>query len=247
MQTILEMSSDPQREDPRAGASRARVLQTLRQSPEGQGVREMADELGLHINTVRFHLDRLLAERAVTSRTEDRTEPGRPRLIFTAVPGGGVDEDRRSYRLLATVLASFVASSVPDPAGAATEAGRTWGHYLTQRPAPYRSTGEQESITELVRILDELGFAPEPGPSQSGTAESGGSESGREVWLRNCPFLEIAREHRDVACAVHLGLMRGALEEMRAPLTAERLEPFVEPSLCVATLEPVAPDHPGRV
>ena len=30
--------------------------------------------------------------------------------------------------------------------------------------------------------------------------------------------------------------MRGALARMRAPVTAERLEPFVEPSLCVARL-----------
>lgn len=30
--------------------------------------------------------------------------------------------------------------------------------------------------------------------------------------------------------------MRGALARMRAPVTADRLDPFVEPSLCVARL-----------
>jgi len=39
-----------------------------------------------------------------------------------------------------------------------------------------------------------------------------------------------------VICSLHLGLMRGALERMRAPVTADRLDPFVEPSLCVARL-----------
>jgi predicted ArsR family transcriptional regulator len=47
----------------------------------------------------------------------------------------------------------------------------------------------------------------------------------------------VAGEHRDVVCAVHLGLMQGALAELRAPFTAARLKPFVGPSLCVATMQ----------
>jgi predicted ArsR family transcriptional regulator len=35
---------------------------------------------------------------------------------------------------------------------------------------------------------------------------------------------------------VHLGLMQGALTAMRAPVTVDRLDPFVEPDLCVAHL-----------
>jgi predicted ArsR family transcriptional regulator len=67
----------------------------------------------------------------------------------------------------------------------------------------------------------------------------------REIWLRHCPFREVAEAHRDVVCAVHLGLMQGALAEMRAPLTADRLEPFVEPSLCVARLGEPANRYPA--
>ena len=37
--------------------------------------------------------------------------------------------------------------------------------------------------------------------------------------------------------------MRGALARMRAPVTADRLDPFVEPSLCVARL--TAREDPG--
>ncbi|HEX9042757.1 MAG TPA: hypothetical protein VF838_17375 [Trebonia sp.] len=37
-------------------------------------------------------------------------------------------------------------------------------------------------------------------------------------------------------CSLHLGLMRGALARMRAPVTADRLDPFLEPRLCVAQL-----------
>ena len=38
--------------------------------------------------------------------------------------------------------------------------------------------------------------------------------------------------------------MLGALARMRAPVTADRLDPFVEPSLCVARL--TARNHPGE-
>lgn len=216
----------PVQDATRAGVSRLRILQLLRQSPDELGVQDLAERVGLHANTVRFHLDRLVAEGLVLRHVQDRTEPGRPRLAFTAAARPDAQRDQRSYRLLAEILASFVAGAVPDPAAAATEAGRTWGHYLSERPAPYRRTSEEDAVPELLRILNEVGFAPELSQDDAhGT-----------VLLRHCPFLEVAEAHREVVCSVHLGLMQGALAEMRAPITADRLEPFVEPSLCVAHL-----------
>jgi predicted ArsR family transcriptional regulator len=45
----------------------------------------------------------------------------------------------------------------------------------------------------------------------------------------NGPFREAAEQHADVVCSVHLGLMRGLLSELDAPLEARRLHSFVEP------------------
>jgi predicted ArsR family transcriptional regulator len=53
----------------------------------------------------------------------------------------------------------------------------------------------------------------------------------------------LALHHQDVICALHLGLMRGALARIRAPVTADRLDPFVESGLCIARL--TAHDDPG--
>ena len=44
------------------------------------------------------------------------------------------------------------------------------------------------------------------------------------------------KNHQDVVCQLYLGRMQGALAQMRAPVTADRLEPFAEPSLCIAYL-----------
>jgi len=76
--------------------------------------------------------------------------------------------------------------------------------------------------------MEELGFSPQ--------AETGGSGGQYRLCLRQCPFREVAQQHQDVICALHLGLMRGALARMRAPVSADRLDPFVEPSLCIARL-----------
>ena len=46
----------------------------------------------------------------------------------------------------------------------------------------------------------------------------------------------MAQNHQDVVCELHFGLMQGVLDQMRAPVTVDRLEPFAEPALCVAYL-----------
>jgi len=47
----------------------------------------------------------------------------------------------------------------------------------------------------------------------------------------------VASKHTDTVCAIHLGLMHGALDELGAPVRATSLEPFVTPQLCVAHLQ----------
>ncbi|MEV0660778.1 helix-turn-helix transcriptional regulator [Actinomadura luteofluorescens] len=216
------------------GASRSAVLEVLRAFGP-LGVREAAERTGLHPNTVRLHLDGLvgsgLAERAA-ERHADGGRPGRPRALYRAVRGDE-GEGVRSYRLLAQILTSLVAGTMDDPSGAATEAGRVWGRYLADPPAPFQKVGPGEALARLTAFLNGIGFD---------------SRAGDDLVVRlvHCPFREIAEGDREVVCPLHLGLIQGALAEMRAPLAADRLEPFVEPHLCLAHLSrtEAAPDAP---
>jgi predicted ArsR family transcriptional regulator len=113
---------------------------------------------------------------------------------------------------------------MPGPGEAAAEAGRQWGRYLTEQPAPYQSAGADEAIARLTATMAEIGFAPE-------VVEDG---DGYQLRLRQCPFREVAEGHQDVVCKLHLGLMRGVLEQMRAPVTADQVQPFAEPGGCIA-------------
>ncbi len=202
--------------------SREGVLAALRGAASALTIPQIADELGVHPNTVRFHLDTLVTEGRVERVEPDRRRPGRPPLMFRAVRGMDPGGTRR-YRVLAEILTSALAGD-RNASAKALEAGRAWARRVTgpTRKAP----GAQQSINRLVELLDDLGFAPQRRKAQ-------GQE---QIGLRHCPFLELAQDRSAVICPIHLGLMQGALATWRAPVTVERLDPFVEPDLCLAHL-----------
>jgi len=193
------------------GRRRREVLRSLRSSPAPMSIIAIAEQLGVHPNTVRFHLDNLLAENQVEQVEHGRKGPGRPPLMYQAVrqmDRGGT----RHYRMLAELLtAALAAERKLDPS---TES----------RPA-----SAEEAVDRLVGVLDGLGFAPERRTS----------DGNQQVGLRHCPFLELAETGGSVVCLIHLGLMRGALETWAAPVSVDRLDPFVEPDLCLAHITPV--------
>ncbi|MET8245019.1 helix-turn-helix domain-containing protein [Streptomyces sp. NPDC005202] len=212
------------RESPR----RREVLDVLRAAAQPLGVAEAAERIGVHPNTVRFHLDALVAEGVVERRVEEPSGPGRPRTVYEPRPGmdrGGT----RSYRLLAQILLSQLASTGEEARPAAMEAGRAWGRFLIDPLPPFRQPTAEQSVARLVALLDDLGFAP-------ALEKSGDAGAPESIRLRHCPFLELAEEYGPLVCSVHLGLMQGALAELRAPLTATGLEPFAEPDSCLAHL-----------
>ncbi|MDR0345271.1 MAG: hypothetical protein LBI49_19600, partial [Nocardiopsaceae bacterium] len=103
---------------------------------------------------------------------------------------------------------------------------REWGRYLTEQLPPYQRLNAGEAAARLTGTLQEIGFAPE-------TVAAAG---GYQLRLHQCPFREVAERHRDVVCALHLGLMQGVLRQLPAPLTVDRLLPFAEPGVCIADL-----------
>lgn len=204
-----------------AGRSRVAVMDALRQAGAPLTVYDLAQRVGLHANTIRFHLVRLVEAGLVRETQAAPTGPGRPHLVYSAVPGETLQHEPRDYRLLAQILASYLAANAP----AAIVAGRQWGQFLTERPVPFQHLDARAASERLVGMFAELGFQPEA------------ADDGRRILLHHCPFREVAEQQPEVVCSVHLGLMRGALAALEAPLEATRLDPFVTPHLCVAHLK----------
>lgn len=190
------------------------------------GVAELGRALGVHANTVRFHLGHLQGNGLVEEVHHPPSRPGRPASLFRAVPQMD-PAGPRHYRVLAEILSRGITGS--ERAGeVATELGRVWGREQTvASPRPtVRSRGG--AVRRLVGVLEDFGFAPDPVGTSAAT-----------IGLRHCPFLELAKDRPEVVCSAHLGIMRGVVQAWSASLTVEALVPFAEPDLCRVHLGPV--------
>jgi predicted ArsR family transcriptional regulator len=199
--------------------ARVRIVHLLRDEPHT--VSRLATATGLHPNTVRSHLDVLVEAGLVDRSPDQRRLPGRPSILYRLADP---PQDGAAHEALARVLAAALREVTADPAGAAERAGRPWGRALV---AGETVDSEEQAIERIVAELADIGFEPD--------VRTDGGTGDVQVLLRACPFDDLARAYGDVVCSAHLGLIRGALEELGASVVAD-LKPFVNPSLCLTQL-----------
>ena len=178
--------------EPGVTAAQSRVLSTLREEGRALTLSELQDATGLHQNTLRGHLDALVAAGSASRIASRSGGRGRPAWAYLA--------REPEYAALAMALASGLDSGggrTLDPA--AVRGGRAWGERLRSQ------LGAVDDGRERVLLaLTHTGFAPEA--------------SGDQVTLNACPLLEAARSHPAVVCAAHLGLVEGVLGQDGAAL-----------------------------
>jgi len=203
---------------------RGAVLEALRASNVPLSIVDLAEALGVHPNTVRFHLDGLVHAGRVERVDSAPVGPGRPPAVFRSRPG--MDPAGPSnYRLLAAMLASELAAG-PAPVARATDLGRRWGGSVIEQPGCGETLTTDQAVGRLTDLLDGLGFSPQ--------RRSDGGQT--EIALRHCPFLELIDTQGEVICSLHLGLMQGAMAQLDPTASVDRLQPFAEPDLCLAHL-----------
>lgn len=210
---------------------RNRILAALRDAGEPCDVHTLATALGSNKTTVRAHLTVLEEARLITSEPEQRDRPGRPRLVYRATPDADDSGGQGGYRLLSEILAGCISATASDPTHEGELAGAAWGRYLVARPRPYGTTDAATSVERVRDLMATYGFDPELDAAEPAAPR---------ILLRRCPFIAVATKHQDVVCGLHVGLMRGALEELGAAVEVRDLLPLVEPSLCVSHLGALA-------
>lgn len=234
---------------------RERVLQLVREHDGAIDAVELASQIGLHVTTVRFHLDALCDDGVMVRTRLNRAGAGRPRTGYLAV------QEHLDYRVLAEVLAMELGQTVETRARRAQLAGQKWAARMaaSEGAATDRAGGTTDEGTDdaldraAVRAtvaFTGLGFAPElASAAEPTTPLSAASESTRArqrlIRLHACPVRDLARARSEVVCGVHLGLLQGLLTQTVAeggrrktarPAMSAHLEPFVEPELCLARL-----------
>jgi predicted ArsR family transcriptional regulator len=222
-------------------AARAGILEVLVDQPEPCTVGALSALTHQHPNTIREHLEGLVGDRLAARVRAPASGRGRPAWLYSATLDVGSDPGASDYAGLASALAAQIARTSKQPRADAIEAGRAWGRDLVRRTPvrmgegkgpvhdPPTAPSAVSARRQVVSLLEELGFAPSPDARAA------------VVKLRRCPLLEAAHQSPDVVCGVHLGIVRGVLDELgndseQTERTA--LHAFWEPGACRLDLLP---------
>ena len=183
--------------------TRHRLFRYIAETPGPVGVAELTAYVRLNHNAVRQHLAVLKEAVLVVEEVEDRSRPGRPRLLYRLHPeAAGRWGTTGSYAWLASLLSAAIRRE-QDP----RQVGRQDGH---RRAAELAGSGERVDLLEAE--MTRRGFRPTR------------SERGRRVEfvLGRCPFADVADSDPGIVCQLHLGLAEGLTEGLGG-LEAERL------------------------
>jgi predicted ArsR family transcriptional regulator len=195
---------------------RRRLYELVRERTEPVGRDEAAAAAGVGRALAVYHLDKLVEAGLLTAsyqRPPGRTGPGagRPAKLYTRSGREfAVTLPPREYELAARLLVQVVEA---DPSG-----------------------HSRAVLLDTARRLGaELGGRFEPGELDGALAEHGYEPrcDGDVIRLRNCPFHQLAEQHKDVVCGMNLGLIEGLL----AGLGCDSLRPALDPRpghCCVA-------------
>jgi predicted ArsR family transcriptional regulator len=238
------------------GSSRSGVLKVLRERGDLMRVEDLAEAVSLSLSAVRFHLDRLIADGLVRTSKEPRQTPGRPRVMYQAVPAEAVD-DGAAYRHLATLLADELAGRGGSVAGEA--AGKAWARsvlHTQQWPvgdrsrtvegcdgngAPARPGQGARPVSATTRVTmgarrraETAEPLPECLPHLLRVLEDGGFapqivDGGWSVEIHRCPYADLMPGQAEVVCSVHKGLIQ-SLPELAGTGERVHLDPAPEGS-----------------
>jgi len=207
--------------------ARGRVLSAVRAAGAPVSIEDLAADLNLHANTVRFHTSALEEAGLIEQGREQTGAKGRPKAVFVPTRAGS-RSGARNYQLLAAVLVDHLAQVSTDPLDAAHAAGKAWGEALA---VGYPLDGDPASA-DVAGLLEEMGFEPQVTPACNPI----------RIELHNCPFRELVDDHQQLVCTIHQGLLDGMWEasagrddsEGRVPLV---LQPFSGPGICAIHLD----------
>jgi predicted ArsR family transcriptional regulator len=173
-----------------AAPARRRIFELIADSVAPVGVAELARSCGLHENTVRLHLARLVDAGLVAQELDTTPRRGRPGYRYRA-SAPDPDDEATAYRHLAVWLAEAVRDGLN-----ARAAGRRVGAQAAARHVD----AVQGDI--LRAFFDDEGFLPR--------WEDATSADAPVLVLGRCPFAAAAQADPTTICALHLGLAEGA-------------------------------------
>ncbi len=177
--------------------TRHRIFRYIAEAEHPVGVAELTEFVQLNHNAVRQHLAVLKDAALVVEEVEERSRPGRPRLLYRLHPEVS---DRwgatGAYSWLASLLASAVRRR-QEP----RQVGRQEGHRLAAELVDAGAVAD-DGVDLLEAEMRRRGFRPTR------------IDKGRrvEIVLGRCPFADVAETDPETICQLHRGLVEGLAE-----------------------------------
>lgn len=197
------------------------VYTALQQVPGGATVAQLGKTLNMHANTVRGHLDELIAAGVIDRSVIPSPHRGRPSHRYIArMPRA--EKASNAFVSLIEVLADAV---VDNDADSARRLGRKWADRLSARGDDNLPVDLDTAARHTEDLLREMGFDPVLRPESSGGRV-------RELGLHACPFItEDGVRPAPVICALHEGFLDGRNGDVEV-----ELRPLDRPGECGARL-----------
>ena len=189
--------------------TRRSIMLSLLRDRTPRTVDEIAEMAGVHRTVAFGHLERLV-DLGFLEKGKRRSGVGKPAALYGPGPSPlSLQYPARQFVVLAGLLASALGSLGETGVDLARDAGRRLG----EGAAPRR----RGSVPEA---LDAIGFL--------------GAEhavDGEEIVAANCVFLDACAGSPQVVCALHAGILEGALSAAGIPARVEARGP-VPPAGC---------------
>jgi predicted ArsR family transcriptional regulator len=204
--------------------TRYAIYLELARSPLPLTTAEVAEVLGLHVNTVRPHLERMRDVGLLQVAAEPRGSVGRPQHRYSLAEGApSLGLEPSPFPTLARVLLAAAAAAGLDGEEVA-EAGREQGRADATAWIGGAAGTDETAIDCLDALLLEqtrLGFDP---ALATDDAEA-------TLAFAHCPFRALAEAHPELVCSLHRGLVEGLVGSF-AGASVVRFHPLVDRTPC---------------
>lgn len=169
-------------------------------------VQEIAEKFNIHPNVARLHLSKLEDVSMLVSETKKTGRGGRPsRLYSLSDEVIQLNFPFRDYQLLSQISMETMMSLGDVGRKALYETGHRYGVAAIEREIERGINIEDIPFDEKVNMLKKAatisGFYPK--------FEVGEDQSKIYFQVYNCPFKEVAVEHKDTVCSMHQEFLRG--------------------------------------
>jgi predicted ArsR family transcriptional regulator len=181
--------------------TRYAVYLEVARSPRPLSTGDVAESLGLHVNTVRPHLERMREVGLLESRRDTRGAVGRPQNLYQLAPDApGLGLEPPVLPLLSRMLLEVAVESGAEPE-VALDAGRHAGRAIAHQPGV---ASAPDGCAAALAMLEQLGFDPTWVEEDGRTA----------VAFGHCPFAALAEAQPQVVCSLHRGMIEGVVGEV---------------------------------